>query len=115
MPKRLNGHGLHAAAHELNSARGLFPPGLYKVMLFGIGTVAVQTFWKVLVALPSRRPLVDCHNLVAMPYRWVNFDRISLHDFIPFYSMNFGFRIFVDLGLYRSSKISIVQHVIRQR
>ena len=89
-------------------------PCLYEMVLLGVGAVALQTLGKIIVALPSCRPLVHSHDFKAVTYRRVDLDRVSLHDLAPLDPVNFGFWRFVNLGLDRSAQILVVQHIVRQ-
>ena len=50
---------------------------LCEMVLLGICTVAFQTVREVIIAFPPVRPLRHGHNLVSVPNRRINFDRLS--------------------------------------
>lgn len=89
-------------------------PCLNEVVFLCVNATALQTLDEVFVPFPPGGPLVYGHNLVTVTDRRVDLHRIPLHDLVPFYSVDFGFWRFVDLGLDRGSKVLVIKDVIRQ-
>lgn len=99
-------------------------------MLSGVGPLACQALWKIFVAFPSIRPLLDRHHLggvngrigasarshsIAFADGRIDLNGISTHELVPFHAMHARRRRRRDDRLDLSAEIATVHKRLTHR